>query len=362
LTDIIKHGFEFLDAQMDDARLVILNALQARSHGASIYTRVECVALNPVEQGWSATFQNHLTNESSTQVFRAVVNATGPWVSSLLENLTEQGNPHPLRMVKGSHIVVPRIHGGDEAYLLQHHDGRIVFVIPYLSNYSLIGTTEEEYRGDLDKVEISNDEIDYLISIVNLYFRKAVHRSDIIHTYSGVRPLIDQSGKSASSVSRDYRLELETHPFPLLSVYGGKVTTYRVLAEQAVSSLVRYFPRMPTSNTSKTPLPGGDFGLSENLFQDLATKYGWLDPDLLNRWLASYGRLSFDILGNVRGLGDLGVKFGANLYQLEVDYLCKEEWARTAEDILWRRTKLGYVFNENEKQSLENYIKQSNPH
>ncbi|MDD9896682.1 MAG: glycerol-3-phosphate dehydrogenase [Gammaproteobacteria bacterium] len=362
LNDSIKHGFEYWDAQVDDARLVILNALQARSHGASIYTRVECVALNPVEQGWSATFQNHLTNESSTQVFRAVVNATGPWVSSLLENLTEQGNPHPLRMVKGSHIVVPRIHGGDEAYLLQHHDGRIVFVIPYLSNYSLIGTTEEEYRGDLDKVEISNDEIDYLISIVNLYFRKAVHRSDIIHTYSGVRPLIDQSGKSASSVSRDYRLELETHPFPLLSVYGGKVTTYRVLAEQAVSSLVRYFPRMPTSNTSKTPLPGGDFGLSENLFQDLATKYGWLDPDLLNRWLASYGRLSFDILGNVRGLGDLGVKFGANLYQLEVDYLCKEEWARTAEDILWRRTKLGYVFNENEKQSLENYIKQSNPH
>ncbi len=361
LNENIKHGFEYWDAQVDDARLVVINALQARRHGATIHTRTECIGLNPTDLGWSATFQNHLNNESTSQVFKAVVNASGPWVSSLLDKLTEQKEPHQLRMVKGSHIVVPKIHPGEEAYLLQHHDGRVVFVIPYQSDFSLIGTTEEEYAGDLDNVEISKDEIEYLISIVNLYFKKGVHRSDIVHTYSGIRPLIDQSGKSASSVSRDYRLELETDPYPLLSVYGGKVTTYRVLAEQAVSSLVRFFPRMPSSNTSRAPLPGADFDISENLFQDLATKFGWLGPDMLNRWLANYGSLSFEILGKARGLGDLGVKFGANLYQREVDYLCTEEWARTAEDVLWRRTKLGYVFSEKEKQSLANYINQSYP-
>lgn len=359
LNDTIKSGYEYWDAQVDDARLVILNALQAHRNGASIRTCTECIGLESTGEGWQATFLDHQNSETSTKSFKAVVNASGPWVTSLLEKLTNEPAPHQLRMVKGSHIVVPKIHEGDQAFLLQHHDGRIVFVIPYLDKYSLIGTTEEDFEDDLDKVEISNQEIDYLVSIVNLYFKKGVHRSDIVKTYSGVRPLIEQTGKSSSSVSRDYRFELSLHPHPLLSVYGGKVTTYRVLAEQAMSSLGRYFPRMRSSTTKKDPLPGGDFDLPENLFQQVAAKYAWLGPDLISRWLGSYGTLSFEILGNARGLGDLGVKFGANLYQREVDYLCRQEWARTAEDILWRRTKLGYEFNESEKQSLANYILQS---
>ncbi|NKB32929.1 MAG: glycerol-3-phosphate dehydrogenase [Pseudomonadales bacterium] len=361
LNDAIKRVFEYWDAQVDDARLVVLNALQAQRHGATINTCTECVSLESIEEGWRATFQDHRLNQSTTQVFKAVVNASGPWVTSLLEDLTQQPAPHQLRMVKGSHIVVPKIHGGDQAFLLQHHDGRIVFVIPYLSDFSLIGTTEEEFEADLDQVEISNSEIDYLVSIVNLYFKKGVNRSDIVHTYSGVRPLIDEVGKGSSSVSRDYRLELSANPHPLLSIYGGKVTTYRVLAEQAVSSLGRYFPRMRSSTTKKLPLPGGDFDIPENLFHEFALKYAWLGPDLISRWLSSYGTLSFEILGKARAISDLGVKFGANLYQREVDYLCTEEWARTAEDILWRRTKLGYLLSESEKQSLSNYIKQSYP-
>jgi glycerol-3-phosphate dehydrogenase len=230
-----------------------------------------------------------------------------------------------------------------------------------LNKYSLIGTTEEEFDGDLDDVEISTDETNYLVSIFNLYFKKSITRSDIVHSYAGVRPLIDESGKSASRVSRDYRLELSRDPHPILSVYGGKVTTYRVLADAALNKLGRFFPRMQGSWTRRARLPGGDFEMPEDLFHELASKYGWLGPDLLARWQSSYGTLSFKLLENARRVGDLGVKFGNNLYQREVDYLCSQEWAITAEDILWRRSKLGYQFTESERTSLSNYIEQSYP-
>ncbi|MDA1372416.1 MAG: glycerol-3-phosphate dehydrogenase [Proteobacteria bacterium] len=359
LNDAIKKGFEYWDAQVDDSRLVVLNALQAQKKGASILTRTECTAIAESAQGWQVTLHDHIKDSDSTRYFRGIVNASGPWVSALLESLTQKPAPYPIRLVKGSHIVLPKLHDGKQAFLLQHHDGRVVFVIPYLGKYSLIGTTEEEYTGELDNVEISSNEIEYLVSIVNLYFKKSILRSEIVHTYSGVRPLIDQEGMIASRVSRDYRLELTADPFPLMSVYGGKITTYRVLAENAMNRLGRYFPGMRGSWTKRARLPGGDFEMAENLFQELATKYAWLGPDLISRWLASYGTLSFDILGDARGLGDLGVKFGKSLYQREVDYLCIKEWARTAEDILWRRTKLGYQFSAKETTSLSNYIKQS---
>ena len=361
LNAAISKGFEYWDAQVDDSRLVVLNALQARQHGASILTRTECTAISPEEGGWQVTLHDHLKGLDSIRSFRAIVNASGPWVASLLEGLTHKPAPHRIRLVKGSHIVVPKIHDGEHAYLLQHHDGRVVFVIPYREQYSLIGTTEKEFQGELDRVEISTDEISYLISIVNLYFKKSILHSDIVNTYSGVRPLIDQQGKSASKISREYRLELSLDPSPLLSVYGGKVTTYRVLSEHVMNKLGRCFPGMGSAWTGQARLPGGDFDLPENLFNRLATRYRWLGPDMINRWLASYGTLSFDILGDARGLDDLGMKFGNNLYQREVDYLCREEWARTAEDILWRRSKLGYQFDEKQTTSLSNYLKQSYP-
>lgn len=359
LNESIRRGFEYWDAQVDDSRLVVLNALQASDKGAQIRTRTECMAIQPEGGAWKVQLRDHLAQQDSELYCKVLVNASGPWVSRLLSQLTRQEAPHQLRLVKGSHIVVPRLHDGDHAYLLQHHDGRIVFVIPYLNKYSLIGTTEEDYEGSLDEVSISKNEVNYLVSIVNLYFRKSLLRSEIVHSFSGVRPLIEDEEGSSTRASRDYRLELVEDPYPLLSVYGGKVTTYRVLAESVMNELGQYFPRMRGSWTKRAVLPGGDFEISENLFRELAGKYAWLGPDLINRWLCCYGSMSFDILKNARGLGDMGVHFGASLYQREVDYLCTREWARSAEDILWRRSKLGYQFSDKQRQSLDNYIEQS---
>ncbi|MCG8412718.1 MAG: glycerol-3-phosphate dehydrogenase [Pseudomonadales bacterium] len=366
LNSSIKRGFEYWDGQVDDSRLVILNARQAEKHSAEILTRTECIALKPLStsatsnaSGWQVTMFDHVNQVEIQRTCKVVVNASGPWVSSLYEKLQQKPAPHDLRLVKGSHIVVPKLHDGDNAFLMQHHDGRVIFVIPYLQDYSLIGTTDEEFSGDLDEPGISKEETEYLIAITNLYFKGTLHRDDIVHTYSGVRPLIDEQGKSASKVSRDYRLVLEKEPAPILSVYGGKVTTYRVLAEQVMSQLGQFFPGMKGAWTKRAVLPGGDFELAETLYQELASKYGWLGPDLISRWLNTYGTLSFDILQNSRSMGDLGVRFGANLYQKEVDYLRRNEWAHTAADILWRRTKLGYLFSKKEEQSLDNYLQQA---
>lgn len=359
LNKTIKRGFEYWDAQVDDARLVVINALQAKEKGAEVLTRTECVALESIPEGWQANLLDHNKEEEFSVSCKVVVNASGPWVGSLFESLQQKPAPYKLRLVKGSHIVVPRLYEDDNAFLLQHHDGRIVFVIPYLKNFSLIGTTEAEFTGNLERVQISEEETDYLISICNLYFKQKIRRSDIVHSFSGVRPLIDEAGKAASSVSRDYKLILDKQPSPMLSVYGGKVTTYRVLAEQAMIQLGQFFPRMRGGWTKRAILPGGDFEMSEDLFRELASRYGWLGPDIISRWLNTYGTRSFNILENCRSMGDLGVRFGANLYQREVDYLRDEEWAQTAEDILWRRTKLGYVFSEKEVQSLTNYLQQA---
>ncbi|MEX2468555.1 MAG: glycerol-3-phosphate dehydrogenase [Pseudohongiellaceae bacterium] len=361
LNESIKSGFEYWDAQVDDSRLVIHNAMQARDHGAHILTRSECVDIQPESGHWKVTVRDHLRQRDLQFNCRVLVNASGPWVSSLFSQLTHQAPPHEVRLVKGSHIVVPKIYDGKHAFMLQHHDGRIIFVIPYLGRYSLIGTTEEEFSDDLDNVSISNKEINYLISITNLYFRKSILRSDIVYTYAGVRPLIEGGSKSITRASRDYEIELVEDPYPLLSVYGGKVTTYRVLAETVMNELGSFFPRMRGSWTRRAVLPGGNFELAEDLYRELARKYAWLGPDLIARWQNSYGTLSFDILKETRSLGDMGVRFGANLYQREVDYLCTQEWARTADDILWRRSKLGYQFSDKEKQSLANYIQQTYP-
>ncbi|MCH7816471.1 MAG: glycerol-3-phosphate dehydrogenase [Proteobacteria bacterium] len=361
LNAAIKRGFEYWDAQVDDTRLVILNALQAHRKGARILPRTECTAITSTDQGWRVTLHDQLKDVDTELSCKAIVNATGPWVVPLLKKLTELAVPHEIRLVKGSHIVVPRMHDGEQAYLLQHHDGRIIFVIPYLQEFTLIGTTEQDFDGDLDDVSISNKEITYLISIVNLYFKKSILRSNIVHTFAGVRPLVDDPAKDSSRVSRDYRLELDTTEHPFLSVYGGKVTTYRVLAEQVVNQLAQFFPGIMAPWTRQARLPGGDFEVPESLFQQIATRYAWLGPDLITRWQRSYGTLSFDILGDATGLGDLGIKFGHNLYQREVDYLCAHEWAKTADDILWRRSKLGYHFSKKDRASLSNYIAQSSP-
>ncbi|MEX0964854.1 MAG: glycerol-3-phosphate dehydrogenase [Pseudohongiellaceae bacterium] len=359
LNSAITRGFEYWDGQVDDSRLVVLNALQAKRKGAQIFTRTECMAMRAVGDGWRVDLLDHVSGSHREIECRAIVNATGPWVASLSEQLSQHKADHEIRLVKGSHIVVPRMHPGAQAFMLQHHDGRVIFVIPWLEDYTLIGTTEQEYQGSLDEVEISKEEISYLLSIVNLYFKRAILHSDVVYSFAGVRPLIDADEQNASKVSRDYHLELELDPHPILSVYGGKVTTYRILAEEVLHKLKSELPNTGPRWTANAKLPGGDFDLPEQLFQKLVSRYSWLGPDLINRWLNSYGTLSFDILGDARSIGDLGVRFGHNLHQREVDYLCREEWASSAEDILWRRSKLGLKFSKAERDSLANYIEQS---
>ncbi len=364
LNSAISRGFEYWDAQVDDARLVVLNALQAKAKGARILTRTECSTTTATDAGWRVTLQDNVNKTNSEIDCRAIINASGPWVASLSERLSKKKARHDIRLVKGSHIVVPRIHSACQAFLLQHHDGRIIFVIPWLKDFSLIGTTEQEYAGDLTQVEASGEEINYLLSIVNLYFKKSILHSDVVYSYAGVRTLIDERDEkeqNASKLSRGYRLELEAGPHPLLTVYGGKVTTYRLLAEAALRKLTATFPDMGPAWTKSAKLPGGDFDLPENLSKKLAAEYAWLEPDLRDRYLNSYGTLSFTILGDASGPGDLGLKFGHNLYQKEVDYLCNREWAKTADDILWRRTRLGFYFSGAERDSLSSYIAQSLP-
>ena len=241
---------------------------------------------------------------------------------------------------------------------MQHADGRVIFVIPYQGQFTLIGTTEEEVKGSLDQTDISEQEIDYLINVTNQYFRQAISRSDIVHTFSGVRPLVEEAGKAMSQVSRGFKLEFEATPLPFLSVYGGKVTTYRLLAEKTLNKLARCFPKENQPWTKTAPLPGGDFDSRESLAQDITARYAWLGTELRDRWCGTYGTLVYKVLDKASELSDLGICFGHGLYQREVDYLCEQEWAQTAEDILWRRSKLGLLFGDTERELLENYMRQ----
>ncbi len=354
----IKHGFEYWDAQVDDSRLVILNAQQAHAKGAKISTYTECIGLLEGEFEWVASLRDTVSGDETQLRARAVVNASGPWVAQLLENFFFEPPPLAARLVKGSHIIVPKLHDGSEAFMLQHYDGRVVFVIPYLEEYSLIGTTEAEVGGSLDDVEISEDEIEYLIEVSNSYFKRKLSRDDVVATYSGVRPLIDEEGKDATRVSRDYRLESREGKYPLISVYGGKVTTYRKLAEDVMHSLEDVFSNLGKAWTKTATLPGGTYANESALASELRALAPWLEESLLTRWMRSYGSTAKVILRGVASLEDLGEHFGHGLYAREIDYLISNEWARSAGDILWRRSKLGYHFKQDEVERMASYVRQ----
>lgn len=357
------HGFEYSDCWVDDARLVVLNAMQAQQKGATILTRTACTALQALNNGsgaklWQATLCDVNTGQESLINARCVVNASGPWVSKLGRQLQPQSPPDDVRLVKGSHIVVPRLYAGDEAYLLQNADGRVVFVIPYEDNYSLIGTTEQDYQGDPAQAAISQEEIDYLLAVTSQYFKKVPDAADIVHRFAGVRPLIDDETDNASKASRDYTLSLVKSPAPLLTVYGGKITTYRRLAESVLKKLQAVFPHMKPQWTAHAVLPGGDFVSHQALAAELARAYPWLEQPLINGWVKRYGKLAYTLLDGAGSVHDLGTLLGPGLYEREVAYLRKNEWARTAEDILWRRTKLGLGFSADQLRGLNEYLSQ----
>ncbi len=362
LSGRIKSGFSYYDCSCDDARGVIAIAQQAKQNGADIKprTKVTHVELNSQRTHWFLNLLDQQTQKITHVQSRAVINAAGPWVGNVSQNLIDPCYPHRLSLVKGSHIVVPKLYLGDQAYILQNVDKRIVFVIPYLDKYSLIGTTDEVFHGKPEDARINDDEIDYLTVIANHYFKKPITKQDIIWQYSGVRPLLDEEGKLPSEISRDYQVIVDEYSdiAPLLTVTGGKYTTARLLAEDTMEKLKVFFPLLGAPWTADSTLPGGDLnGLPfEDYKNNIFLQYHTLPKPLLERYCRQYGSLAPTLLGNATSTDELGQCFGGDLYQREVDYLKQHEWAQTADDILWRRTKCGLDLNQQQQAALQQYV------
>ncbi|HEV7821348.1 MAG TPA: glycerol-3-phosphate dehydrogenase, partial [Burkholderiales bacterium] len=338
-------GFTYADACVDDARLVVLTALDARERGARILTRTRCVSARRYADLWDVKLQPAGAAAELLVRCRALVNAAGPWAMNVLhESLGMSARPH-LRLAKGSHIVVRRLFAHDHAYLLQNPDKRILFAIPFERDFTLIGTTDVEYAGDPADASITDTEISYLCEMANRYFAHGISPSDVVWNYSGVRPLLADEKKNLSAVTRDYLLECDatSQRAPLLSVFGGKITTFRRLAEEALALLAPGLPHMKPAWTASAPLPGGDIPDAdfEAFLAGFRQSQPWLAESLARRYARAYGTRVHTLLAGARRPADLGEEFGEGLYEAEVDYLIRQEWAQTAEDILWRRTKLG---------------------
>ena len=340
-------ALEYSDCWVDDARLVVMNARDAADRGADIRTRTTCAAVVRDGEGWTVTAD--AAGVRSVLRARAVVNAAGPWVSGVLSDVAHQDAPVRIRMVKGSHIVVPRLYAHDRCYMFQNSDGRICFAIPYETDFTLIGTTDEDYSGDPAHPTLSPAEAEYLCGAVNAYFRTPITPADIVWSYSGVRPLRDDGATPAQEATRDYVLELAGEP-PLLSVFGGKITTYRRLAEAAMAKLEPYFPAMGQPWTASAALPGGDFPWDgvPAVAAGLLDSHPELDDRTALRLAHAYGTRAAAMLD-----APPGRSFGAGLMEREVDWLIRMEWARTAEDVVWRRSKLGLRMTGAEIEALD---------
>lgn len=354
----ITKGYEYSDGWVDDARLVVLMARKAEQMGATILPGTRCTSATRDGELWSITLQDKASGTQRKISAKALVNAAGPWASQLFSETIAAQAPKQIRLVKGSHLVVPRLNTSDEAYILQNEDERIVFVIPYEDRFSLIGTTDVDYEGDPAQARISKEETDYLLRIVNTYFHHQLNPEDVVWSYSGVRPLISDEEDSAQEASRDYSYEVDASPgvAPLISIFGGKITTYRKLAEIATDKLCEFFTSPGPAWTQDAVLPGGDFNSKTELLAELQTEYPWLPLDLAQRYVRTYGTACRVILTGAISTETLGALFSGNLYQKEVDYLIAKEWAKTAEDILWRRTKQGLYASDAQILALENYV------
>jgi glycerol-3-phosphate dehydrogenase len=355
--DITK-GFEYSDGWVDDARLVVLTAKKAQESGATILTRTKCIDARRGSDSWDVSLQDMNDNSVHHVSAKVIVNASGPWVSSLFSESLAMTAPKTIRMVKGSHIVVPRLNQETEAYILQNEDERIVFVIPYEDEFSLVGTTDVDYEGDPKKARISPEETEYLLNIVNSHFKRQLSESDVVWSYSGVRPLMDDEEGDAKKASRDYSFEVskEKNKAPVVSVFGGKITTYRKLAEAATDKVCQYFAHAGGHWTKTGILPGGDFENHDTLEARLAEQYPWLPAAVSSRYVRTFGTRAYEILKDATSVQDLGYRFAGTLYQKEVDYLVSHEWAMTSEDILWRRTKQGLYATEEDVRELDQYL------
>ena len=354
LKEQFVRGYEYSDCWVEDARLVVLNARDAESRGAIIRTRTKCVSARRVDGVWEMTIAGDGGTEEKVRA-RVLVNAAGPWVSQVLGAVVGRNDPDKIRMVKGSHLVVDKLYDHDRCYIFQNADGRICFAIPYETNYTLIGTTDEDHKGDPGSPRISDAETDYMLKAVSEYFRKPVTRDMVRWAYSGIRPLYDDGASKAQEATRDYVLKLD-HPAegaPLLSVFGGKITTFRKLAESAMEKIQAFFPQMKGSWTAGAALPGGDFPYAEveARIADLTRKYSFMTPRNVRRMFRAYGTDTEAIFDGARFAQDMGQSFGL-LTEREVEWLRSREWARSADDILWRRSKLGLHLSQTEQDAL----------
>jgi len=354
-------GFEYSDCFVDDARLVAMTARDAADRGAEIRTRCRVVEIRPADGVWQVTSEDHAGGRSTINA-RVLVNAGGPWVEQVLAAGSGVNARARIRLVQGSHIVVRRLYAHDRAYMFQNSDGRIVFVIPYQDDFTLIGTTDSDYHGDPAKVRASTEEIDYLCAAVSEYLARPVTTADVVWSYSGVRPLYDDGASEAKAATRDYVFELDLPGgAPLLSIYGGKITTYRRLAEEALRRLSPYLTDKDGASegwTGKAPLPGGDFDVLafSGLAGDLLRQYPFLRASEVNRLAHAYGTRTRKLLGEAKSRGDLGQAFGAGLHECEIRYLMEHEWARSAEDVVWRRSKLGLRLSAAEIAAINDWM------
>jgi glycerol-3-phosphate dehydrogenase len=349
-------GFEYSDCVVDDARLVVLTALDAAERGAVVRPRTRCVRAER-RPDWKLVLDRGSGREVVTT--RVLVNAAGPWIGEVAETVIRCPLAVPVRLVKGSHIVVPKRLAHDGGYLLQAADGRVVFVLPFAQDFTLIGTTDEDFTGDLSAPKPDADEVRYLCETVNTYFREKLTPEEAVWSFAGVRALYDDGHGKPEDVTRDYVLALDApgNEAPLLTVYGGKITTYRRLAEAAMARLGRFFePRPPW--TAEAPLPGGEFAPEkfDDLVASTIARWPFLSEPHARRLLRAYGRRTERILGGARSLDDLGERFTGDLTVAEVRYLVEHEWARTAEDVLWRRSKLGLRATPEQVMALDRFI------
>lgn len=363
LREGIRSGFEYSDLWVEDARLVVLNARDAERRGANILTREAVIAARRLQQGegpiWLLSTRHAQTGEARQHAARLLVNAAGPWAGVTTSAVMGLQTPARIRMVQGSHIVVPRLFAHERAYIFQNGDGRIIFAIPYERDFTLIGTTDRDYHADPAQVAIGDGEIDYLCAAASEYFRAPIRRDQVVWSYSGVRPLYDDGASKAQEATRDYVLHLDAPPgeAPALAVYGGKLTTYRRLAEHALEKLETHLP--PASRgkggwSGGEPLPGGNFPVEgfDVLVGEIGRRYAFLPAWQARRLARAYGTDVIEMLGDARSAADLGRAFGAGLTSREIAWLTSREWARTAEDILWRRSKLGLHMSPAERAEI----------
>ncbi|MGH1402883.1 MAG: glycerol-3-phosphate dehydrogenase [Alphaproteobacteria bacterium] len=362
----LNEGYEeaviYSDCWGDDTRLVVMNAVDAAARDAKILTHTRCCSLSVFDGRWKVGLRDMRSGDVLDVTASMVVNATGPWVGQFLSEMgvgLKDPDLPTVRLVKGSHLIFHKLYDGDQTYVLQQPDGRIVFVSPYEGQYTLVGTTEEDYDGIPRDARISDQEMEYLCAAVNDAFKKQVKPTDAIFSFSGVRPLLDDGQESASEVSRDYLIYHHTRSeAPLLSIFGGKLTTYRALSEDVVDRLMQVSGRSARGWTADLPLMGGDFeGLSYYKFLSAKrAEYSWLPESLLVRYVRSYGTCMGCILHGAESLDDLGEYFGDSVYEAELSYLKNYEWASSAEDVVWRRSKLGLHISEDTLSKIDAYF------